>query len=274
MLLRCFRNELKRALRHKLLFLGVLMSFAALYVGLQVFYQPYRVFPPPAHPFNLNAFQAWQSSLFGPFPLLAPLVCCLGGVDSLVVDRRDGFARAVLLRAPYRVYITSKIAATAVVGALAIAVPMTAFFGYLCLTYPAALPPLEQFGVFENLPPGQIGGLLGTIFYSHPFAYVGLSILLAGAFGAVYAVLGLSMAAYTDNRYIATAAPFVVFVCGIVIFGAILRVPRWSPVVPLAVTAVQQPTWTAALVPLLVLLLFSGVSLFIVQQRTAVRFPF
>lgn len=271
MLLRLLSVDLSRAILNKFFAISIVLALGTLLHGLATFYGPYVQPPAGLSPFVSNAFLAWRNSFGGLFPLVAPLLAALPTADLLVVDRRQGLARGILARVSHGNYLTSKIAATAIAGALALLIPLALFGVYLSANYPVGMPPLAEFGTPPDMPPGAVPGLMGGVFYWHPFVYVLGCMLLAGLVGSVYSLLGLAMSAFTDNRYVVVAAPLVFYVLEILFFGALLGSPAWSPATALNPGSVTVVSWFDVLVPLLALGTGSVLILFLFVRRDNTR---
>lgn len=228
------REEIVRALKNRSFVFALILGLFALAQGSMDYIFPLKFNSPEylklVPPFFNNAYDAviWthQGGIFG---LIAPIIAVLPFSDSLGAERVSGFLRFVLSRASYRQYFFSKMFACILAGGLSVSLPILLFFGFTNLYYPRGLN-LDMYQnrvVTPDILPEALGPF-GFMYSSHPDLYILSLALLVFIGGAVYAVLGLSISAITDNRYIALAAPFLAYT--LVHFAAsILLIPKWSP---------------------------------------------
>jgi hypothetical protein len=140
------------------------------------------------------------------FFLVLPLLAALPFGASYLQDTRSGFARGILTRTSRKNYYVAKWLATFVSGGCAAAVPLLLNFLLTLTVYPSMGPYPETF----HATYAGSDGLLSSLFYGLPFAYVALCVLLAFAFAGVFATLCFMVAWHTDYAFVVLALPFLV----------------------------------------------------------------
>lgn len=147
----------------------------------------------------------YQIYLQSYYSYLIPLLVALPYADSLVLDRKEGFIRAILARSNYKSYAWAKIVANGIAGGVAAGLPMAISYGLLSLfnKNPLNHPALNTI----YLRPQE--GILGELFREHPnlffLAVIGAIFLM----GFLWATFGLSASLVINNRYIALGLPFL-----------------------------------------------------------------
>lgn len=85
-------------------------------------------------------------------------------------------------------------------------------------------------------------GPFGYFYQNNPDLYIFLLIGLGCIFGMVYAILGLSLSMFIENRYVVLATPFVLFMITHYLL-ALFRQPAWSPLSALVPHWLIGITW-------------------------------
>lgn len=235
--MRYFANEIIRAFISWRFGISLCFSLGLLYLGMAYFYSPDPT-PPPGYPLAYyNAYDAWRWAVnAGAFVLFAPLAAALPYADTFAQERAQKFSRYVLLRIKHQRYLITKVLVNGLSGGLALALPMTIFFGFTSLKYARMLPASSEMQhIFSEFFPGQeyvdtrCSGFLCEFYYSStPDFYIFHRILLGFIFGLVFATLGMAISAFTNNRYIILSFPLIFR--SILAFGVnFLGIPVFSP---------------------------------------------
>lgn len=138
---------------------------------------------------------------------LLPLLVCIPYADSLFIDRRDGYARSIVTRAPRRYLYAAKAvsvfltAATVAVGPLILDLFLTALF------FPAIIP-IPSAGTFPIFEVSMWSGL----YYSSPFLYTVCYLFLIALFSGLIANIALIFSYLVANRFLVLLAPFILCV--------------------------------------------------------------
>lgn len=225
-----FHEEIIRAFKNRSFTLALVLGFFALGQGGSDYIFPLKFNSPEylklVPPFYNNVYDAVIWSQTGIFSLITPLIAVLPFSDSLAQDRVSGYLRFILSRTSFRRYFFSKIVACMLVGGLSVSLPILFFFGFMHLFFPRGINIDEHTARLITSPVAL--GPFGFTYHSQPDIYILSLVFLGFIGGAVYAILGLSISAITDNRYIALATPFPAYILAHFI-TAILLIPKWSP---------------------------------------------
>jgi hypothetical protein len=158
-----------------------------------------------------NAYEAWMRAVgWGFFPLYAFLAATLPYADSLAQERAQKFARYVLLRTRHRSYLFVKFLVNGLAGGLSVALPMAFFLGFTSWKYVRDLPPLSGTILESWLSCSSVyQAFLCDLYHINPDLYIFLRIVLGFVFGIVFATFGMSISAFTNNRYVILFFPFI-----------------------------------------------------------------
>lgn len=139
------------------------------------------------------------------YTYLIPLLVCLPFADSMVLDRKEGFIRAILSHSKYGAYAWAKVFANGLAGALAVSLPLALSYVLLSISNknPLNNPALNVF----YMRPQE--GFLGLLFREHPDTFFLVIIAAVIVMGFLWATLGLSVSLVIKNRYVAMGFPFL-----------------------------------------------------------------
>lgn len=226
------RMEFARAFINKRFLVVILLALACFAYG---YYDAGHFFPGmgsnKAGNLPQNAYELWLFVHFRSFFIyFAPIAAALPFVDSLWVDRNQGFLRFILTRSAYRRYLAAKLLANLAAGAVAVAGPLLLLFGYFSLNASHALPTDSLIFSIWGAQNGSPAGILSSLYTTNPGVYVLALIGLAALFGAAYATLGLAISGLVNNRYIILAAPFIAYIVSAYIADRARHLGhQWSP---------------------------------------------
>lgn len=257
-----FKAELERAFINKRFLIALVLAGACFAWG---FRDMGTIFPPEGN----NAFDVWMFLHYrSHYQWLAPIAAALPFVDSLLIDRGQGFLRYVLVRARYRHYLAAKVLANALAGAVAVAGPLLLAYLIANLVYPRVLPiPSVFFDIWGN-ELGQPRGILAGLYMQQPDLYILALIGLAACFGAIYASFGLAVSALLPNRYVALASPFLLYMVADFVSVRARRLgPLWSPERSLIPYIDDQATFLIILAQFALLAAFSALLLALFARR-------
>jgi hypothetical protein len=139
------------------------------------------------------------------YTYLLPLLVALPHADSLVLDRKEGFLRAILARERFGRTMRAKVFANGIAGALAVSLPLVFSYGLLSLSNrnPLYHPAINHF----YLRPQE--GFLGVLFRDQPNVFFLAVIGAVLVMGFLWATFGLSTSLIINNRYVAIGAPLM-----------------------------------------------------------------
>lgn len=127
---------------------------------------------------------------------------------SYCVEAKSGYVRGMVTRCGRAAYFGAKYLAVFLSGGLAMVLPLLYNFLLTALFIPAAMPnPL--YAVHNEVFPTS---LLSMVYYSHPFVYVALYLLLDFVFCGLLACLCFAVSAWVKNRVVVTLVPFALLV--------------------------------------------------------------
>ncbi len=218
-----FYEEISRAFRNRRLWIVLAITLASLAVGV---YRYGTISPSQSmHPVNLFM----KISAYTPFSLFAALLATLPFADSLLEDHNHGFIRYVTIRVPYRKYLAAKSMAVGLAGGASIFLAELLMLVLLTLTEPVIFS-APSYISNSALAPVEPWGPLGWLYTASPYRYLIYLLGTAFVFGFVYALLGLAVSALIHNRYVALAAPWVLFQGLTYLEERSLHIPpAWNP---------------------------------------------
>lgn len=220
MTLNMIRLECKKAVCNKFFLLAILIGCGITASSFVPDIQPYyrdlsflREIQGPHNPYLPleSLFNHWigseaVSAGSGNFFFIFPLLIAIPYGWSYCAERRSGYLRSVVLRAGKLRYYGAKYLAVFVTGGLAMVVPLMFNFLVTALFVPAVTPdPSYQTGY------GIAGAsLLSLVFYTRPFLYVFLYLLLDFAFCGLLACLCFALAAFIKSRVVVVMLPLFI----------------------------------------------------------------
>lgn len=126
--------------------------------------------------------------------LALPILCALPFTTSFVDDMKSGFIKEYLPRTTIRRYISGKLFACAVSGGSVVPLGALIAAGMAALVF----SPMEAAPVKGAVAPEYLAGLMSRL----------APVFFCGAF---LSVVGMTLAALTNSRYMAYASPFVFY---------------------------------------------------------------
>lgn len=142
--------------------------------------------------FIVTVYQALYSEAF---TFILPIACTLVASASYLEDLQSGVVRYVMLRTTKKRYRWSKVINCALFGMLVI---LIAFLLMMVIFFAVFIPNAGELHSLKTL----------DIPYFFPFFQ---RVVLLGLNGSFYALLGGAIAAVTNNKYMAYAAPFIFY---------------------------------------------------------------
>lgn len=198
-----FGSECRQALRNPWLYMAMAVALA---VMINDSFDPLWRTLTGEYPLMHDSPERYSMTImFGMIILLAPLLSGFPYASAYANDVTSGMLRMRALRCGrLSDYVSAKYRAAFMSGALTLSVPVAAYIAIVvavCGGYrynPANTSPLEQ-GLFAPL----------LVWGGAPFFAV--QILQAGAFGGLWACVGLAVSAWIVNKYVAVVAPLVIY---------------------------------------------------------------
>lgn len=214
--------ELKRALRNKWFFIAICTATA---IGLiNVGYMAYNHYDtvvriaemqeylgaeadPVVHAYSL--FNSWigadiSTIAYSVFYLAFPLFATFAYGWSYCADKNSGYIKSIAAKGCKKQYIFSKYIAVFTAGGLAAAIPLLFNFLANALFLPAVQPDimyLSSYGVMQK-------HLWSSLFYSNPFVFVFLYLLLNFVFCGLIATISLALSYFINNKFAVVLIPY------------------------------------------------------------------
>lgn len=177
----------------------------------------------------------WGASIF---PVLyftvLPLLVCIPHSDSLYVDERNGYAAQMALRCGRCCYVIAKWLSCFLVGVVVSLLPLVFDF-YLTAMFLPLVPPDVSSGMYSIFA----YSMLGDLFYSDVYAYLGIFALIVGSCSGLIACLPLVFTRLLPNRALVACSSFLVCMILYFLFGS--SETAWLS--PMTFMRPDQPVW-------------------------------
>jgi len=215
--------ECKKAVCNKLFFLavliGVIFTFFSLIPRIQSYYYDMESFARfsdeylsirnPMTPIN-TLFNHWiggEANTPGSadYFFLFPILVSIPYGWSYCVELNSGYIRSVVIRAGRKNYYLSKYIATFLSGGLAMVIPLFLNFMTVAVFVPAVTPDpyyITSYGIISS-------SFLSVLFYTRPFLYVFIYLLVDFIFGGLIACLCFALTGIAKNRVVVVLLPFI-----------------------------------------------------------------
>lgn len=223
MLWNTIKLECKKAIYNKFLFLAVGMGIAITFLSLIPMLESYATdmsnhqsyseafgFRNPLMPME-TLFNHWiggESHTPGSadYFFLFPLLVSIPYGWSYCAEKRSGYVKHMVIRSGRMRFYFSKYIALFLSGGLAMVIPLLFNFLLTAMFVPAVMPDPSYITAYGIGP----GSFLSMIFYSHPFVYVFLYLLIDFLFGGLIACLSFAASDFVKNRVVVTLLPFFI----------------------------------------------------------------
>lgn len=202
---RIFRVEFKRGFYSIGLYIGILILVTGGLIGAGDIVESIAAldYTGGGISFTDAAYYAMGSEAF---TFLLPVVCTLPMSVSYLEDLQSGTLPYILLRTTKRRYKWSKVLSCGLFGGVVVATSILILLAVYYARYPINGAGIEQWKMLDAS-------------YCLDFLLTAFILSLNGVF---YAILGGMIAAFTNNRYMAYAAPFIFYYVASTLFDAYL----------------------------------------------------
>ncbi|GGE53129.1 hypothetical protein GCM10011391_35000 [Pullulanibacillus camelliae] len=207
-----------------------------------------------------SAYVSWMFFVSDTYPiylLIFPLLAALAFSDAYAEDFNTGLIKGILTKVAKRKYLLVRYSTNFVVGGAVTIFPLVINFLAEMSAYP-----LIQNNYYFGMPLVNQDSFWPALFYSHPFLYTWIRILIIFLFGGMLSSFALAFSTVIKNRYVVVVFPFLVYMGLDSVFTAF---PGFTPISSLYLKDVQT-TWQLP-VYLLVGIVGSFVWYFAVGQR-------
>lgn len=142
---------------------------------------------------------------------------------SYFTDKKEGYIKNIYSRMNRKYYLTGKYLAVFLSAASVCLIPLIFNFYLTALVLPAVIP---QAGTGMFILQSQC--MFSGIFYTHPFLYICIYLLIDGAMTGLFACLTLLLSDIANNRYLILFVPFLCFLVSQTVCG-FCRLDAWGP---------------------------------------------
>lgn len=161
----------------------------------------------PGYP--LSVFEKWiGADTFSMYPtlyfLLVPLLSAIPYCGTLQEDIRTGYIRNVCIKTKKRAYFRVKYIVAFTTGLFSV-IPLIFNFLLTATIFPAMLP--QASGGFY---PINANDMLGGLFYTHPYMYLSVWLIMDVVFFGLLSTLSLAVFFMTNHVHVAIVTPFLV----------------------------------------------------------------
>lgn len=139
----------------------------------------------------------WQGSFFFQ---MAPLLAAIPFANSYFVDISEGYVKNLVSRGDKRQYLVAKYVAIFASGGMAVALPLVLDILMCTALLPSYLP---------NISTGLFSITYCEFYYTHPWIFIMLFLLVDFLFGGIYAVSALLVTELIENKYLLSIFPYV-----------------------------------------------------------------
>lgn len=177
----------------------------------------------------------------GVFFFLMPLLVALPYGWSLVDEMKSAYTKNILIRVKRRDYFIAKYMAQFVTGAIVVMIPLCVSIILTSMFLPAI--PMESI-----YPYGTMGQncMWSDIYYTHPYLYMGMYVVLDGIFAGLISTMCTAMAMFLKSKITVVIAPFIIMLVIDYIDRAFLLNGEYSPIKFLQALPVANNTYGSA----------------------------
>lgn len=176
------------------------------------------------------------------------LLASLPSSISYFQDLRGGYIKNICTRMDKRGYLIGKYTAVFVSAGSVCVIPLVLNLLLTCMFIPALLPQkgTAMFSLFS-------GCMLADVFYTHPFLYLGIYLLIDFIMTGLFACFALTVSKFMFNQYLVLFTPFIAFL----LLQTIFQFTYFNAAGPYFVMNPLQMTWeSSAIVITEIVLLF------------------
>lgn len=159
--------------------------------------------------YPLSAFTKWiggDNASLQPtlYYLIIPILCAIPYGRSFYLDVKSGFIVQMITRGEKKLYIASKFICSFVMGAVTSTVPLLFDFILTNMVLPAVIPQRGTglFPIVDNM-------IMSELFYTHPYIYVALYLLMDALFFGLFNMIALWAVSFVNNGFWIVLMPFL-----------------------------------------------------------------
>lgn len=139
--------------------------------------------------------------------LIAPIIACIPFADSFFIDKNTGYIKNIFTRTKKSHYYISKYISTFISGGLAVITPLLLNLYLTAMVLPSITPEVSarEYPIFDL-------SMWSGLFYTHPYIYTLLYLLIDFVFFGLIATIGLTVSHTIENRFAVLLAPFLYYI--------------------------------------------------------------
>lgn len=158
-----------------------------------------------------SAFAKWIGGEWGSlqptlYYLIVPILCAVPYGRSFYFDTKSGFIVQMITRGKKKAYIAAKFISSFFTGAVIAVVPLLFNFLLTNTVVPSIMP---QSGI-GHFPIGD-ENMMSELFYSHPFLYLFLYLMLDAVFFGMLNIISLWAVSFVSNGFWIVLMPFLFY---------------------------------------------------------------
>ncbi|MBB2481715.1 hypothetical protein H5P36_16150 [Bacillus sp. APMAM] len=202
-----FKLEVSRIKKNPIFWLVIILGFILAVIPV-IDLWPHGVTKDYYVDYPMSAYISWMfftGNTYHIYSLIFPLLATLAYSDAYAEDFNSGFIKNILTKVNKNKYLRVRFIVNFLVGGSVSTFPLIVNF----LGEMTAFPLIENNQYF-GMPIVIEDSFWPQLFYSHPFLYVMLRMLIIFLFGGMLASLGLAFSTIIKNRYIVLIFPFLI----------------------------------------------------------------
>lgn len=225
--------ELKRSLLNRYtlisLFIGVLISMSYIVQWVIKFNENFVGSKYPMS-YPITVFTGWLCS--GTFSLqsylyymLLPIIVVIPFSLSYYEDKHSGYIRVICNRVNKEEYLKAKYLSVFISGGIVFVIPLILNLMVSACLLPSLLPQVSAEG--GNMVRSVTK--LYELFYSNPYIYIMIYLIIDFIFSGLFATISVSVASFATNKFVVLMYPLIIFLFQYSVFSY-LQKPEWTPV--------------------------------------------
>lgn len=212
--------------------------------------------------YPITVFEKWmggENSTIQPvlIYLLTLILTALPYVGTIKQDMKSGYVKNVFTRSNKKKYFLVKYIVTFLTSGILSILPFVVNFMLTAMILPATIPQASTafYPIFAY-------NLFGGLFYSHPYVYLGIYLLIDLVFFGLLTTVGLMAAFWSENIFVVMLSPFIFYL----FIYSVTQLTGMIQYCPFGFLRPSQPVCTTFLIlaeEIVVLLLIGGTYLYV-----------
>lgn len=214
--------ELERAYKNKAflvaLIIGAMLSFANVIIEvIPRAMNPLRTFSRDGQILPQNVFVSWmggnQNFEYTLLIRIIPLLVVIPYAATYFSDKKNGIIKNYYVRMDKKNYLIAKYITVFFSAGIVAIFPFVLNLMITSMILPSIRPEVAS---SQGL---SVNGLWSQIYYTHPYAYILLSLMLIFMLSGIFGSMTLMLSHFANNRFIAMVFPFLLTTCTNMLFS-------------------------------------------------------